>query len=135
MLVSGVLFGQWAKRRLDEPADLWKSLLVFIGVLLVVRLLQFLRELRRLPPGPWGVPILGYLPFFKGDAHLHFHDLVKRYGSVFSARLGNQLVVVLSDHHSIREAFRREEFTGRPDSGFSFLIDGYGKSDFIIIYI
>lgn len=127
MLVSG-MFGLWARRRLEEPADIFKTLIVFIAVLLVVRLIQFLSELRRLPPGPWGVPVLGYLPFLKGDAHLHFHELVRRYGSVFSARLGNQLVVVLSDHRTIRDAFRREEFTGRPVGGFSNLVQGYGKS-------
>jgi len=126
MLVSEFIF-QWARRRLDEPLELFHTLCVFVVVLLVARLVQFLGELRRLPPGPWGVPVLGYLPFLKGDVHLHFHQLVKQYGSIFSARLGNQLVVVLSDHHTIREAFKREEFTGRPHTGFSNLVGGYGK--------
>ncbi|KAF4524243.1 hypothetical protein B566_EDAN008789 [Ephemera danica] len=125
MLVSGVI-GQWTRRRLEEPTDLYTCLLVFLSVLLSVRLIQFLRDLRRLPPGPWGVPIFGYLPFLKGDTHLHLHELVRRYGPMISARLGNQLVVVLSDHRTIREAFRREEFTGRPNSGFTTLVEGYG---------
>lgn len=132
MLVSEFIF-QWARRRLDEPQELFRTLCVFVAALLVVRLVQFLSELRRLPPGPWGVPVLGYLPFLKGDLHLHFHKLVEQYGSIFSARLGNQLVVVLSDHHTIREAFKREEFTGRPHTGFSNLIEGYGKSEQIFL--
>ncbi|KAK7873113.1 hypothetical protein R5R35_006343 [Gryllus longicercus] len=107
---------------------LWESgaLLVFVGVLLAVRLLQLFRELCALPPGPWGVPLIGYLPFLKGDMHLQFHDMARRYGPMFSARLGNQLVVVLSDHKTVRDAFRREEFTARPKSFVTDILDGYG---------
>ncbi|XP_059488140.1 cytochrome P450 18a1 [Neocloeon triangulifer] len=124
MLVSGLVF-EWARGWL-RPEDAWCTLLVFAAALAVARAAQFLCELRRLPPGPWGVPVLGYLPFLKGAPHLHFHQLVERFGSIFSARLGNQLVVVLSDHRTIREAFKRDEFTGRPHSGFSDLVGGYG---------
>ncbi|GLH15186.1 Cytochrome P450 18a1 [Gryllus bimaculatus] len=107
---------------------LWESgaLLVFVGVLVAVRLLQLFRELCALPPGPWGVPLIGYLPFLKGDMHLQFHDMARRYGPMFSARLGNQLVVVLSDHKTVRDAFRREEFTARPKSFVTDILDGYG---------
>ena len=63
----------------------------------------------------------------KGVCHLHYNDLARKYGSMFSTRLGNQLVVVLSDHKIIREAFRREEFTGRPHTEFMNILDGYGE--------
>ncbi|KAJ9590643.1 hypothetical protein L9F63_016314 [Diploptera punctata] len=83
--------------------------------------------LKHLPPGPWGLPVLGYLPFVKGEApHIHFKDLAKKYGTMFSTRLGNQLIVFLSDHKIIREAFRREEFTGRPHTEFINILGGYG---------
>ncbi|CAL7950805.1 unnamed protein product [Xylocopa violacea] len=45
---------------------------------------------------------------------------------MFSARLGTQLVVVLSDHRTIRDTFRREEFTGRPHTEFINILGGYG---------
>nr|CAD7258396.1 unnamed protein product [Timema shepardi] len=102
------------------------TLLVFLVVIVAVRLLQMFREVRSLPPGPWGFPVIGYLPFLKGDAHLHFKELAKKYGSMFSTKLGNQLIVVLSDYKTIREAFRREEFTGRPHTEFSSILGGYG---------
>ncbi|XP_046390470.1 cytochrome P450 18a1 [Ischnura elegans] len=121
---------QWLWRGLWDPElnGPWpRTLLVFVVVLLVVRMAcRKLRELRHLPPGPWGLPVLGYLPFLKGDAHLHFEELARRYGPMFSTRLGNQLIVVLSDHRTIREAFRREEFTARPNTEFSHILEGYG---------
>lgn len=104
-----------------------KILLVFVTVLFLVRVFQLLKEASSLPPGPWGVPVLGSLPFLKGDLHLHFRDLTHKYGSLISTRLGSQLIVVLSDYKMIRDAFRKEEFTGRPTTEFTALLDGYGK--------
>lgn len=103
------------------------TLLVFVAALLAVRYFQWLKHVRALPPGPWGVPVFGYLPFIKGDLHLQFGKLAKKYGSMFSVRLGTQLVVVLSDYRVIRDTFRREEFTGRPHTEFINILDGYGE--------
>nr|UOF76412.1 cytochrome P450 CYP18 [Xylotrechus quadripes] len=103
-----------------------KVLFVFLTVLLLVRGMQMLREATSLPPGPWGFPILGSLPFLKGDLHLHFRDLTHKYGSLISTRLGSQLIVVLSDYKMIRDAFRKEEFTGRPTTEFTNILEGYG---------
>lgn len=107
--------------------DVLCTLMVFVAALLVVRCIQWLKYIRTLPPGPWGIPIFGYLPFVKGDVHLQFGELAKRYGSMFSARFGTQLVVVLSDYRVIRDTFRREEFTGRPHTEFINILDGYGE--------
>jgi 26-hydroxylase len=81
---------------------------------------------RALPPGPRGLPLVGYLPFLGGDAHLCFADLAEKYGPIFSLKLGSQFVVVLSDHKLVREAFRREDFTARPLSEFTNILGGYG---------
>ncbi|CAH0555177.1 unnamed protein product [Brassicogethes aeneus] len=103
-----------------------KVLAVFLAVLIIVRVLQVLREAFFLPPGPWGLPILGSLLSLKGDLHLHFRDLTYKYGSLISTRLGTQLIVVLSDYKMIRDAFRKEEFTGRPTTEFTNILGGYG---------
>ncbi|XP_011499351.1 PREDICTED: cytochrome P450 18a1 isoform X1 [Ceratosolen solmsi marchali] len=111
----------------STSTDAFHTLLVFFGVLAIVRLVQWYRQLLSLPPGPWGLPLFGYLPFMKGvDLHLRFGELAKKYGSMFSARLGTQLVIVLSDYRIIRETFRREEFTGRPHTEFINILGGYG---------
>lgn len=121
MILSRVLEFLWRTVLSDA-----KALAVFVLVLIVVRLIQVYRENKSLPPGPWGLPFFGYLPFFKGDAHLHYKELAKKFGPVFSTKLGNQLIVVLSDYKTIREAFRQEEFTGRPQTEFSDILGGYG---------
>ncbi|KAH1003042.1 hypothetical protein HUJ05_010991 [Dendroctonus ponderosae] len=84
-------------------------------------------ESRQLPPGPWGVPVFGSLLRIKGDLHLFYRDLTHKYGSLISARLGSQLIIVLSDYKTIRDAFRKEEFTGRPSTELTNILDGYGE--------
>ncbi|XP_077292942.1 cytochrome P450 18a1 [Arctopsyche grandis] len=61
-----------------------------------------------------------------GAKHNQYLSLAAKYGPMFSARLGNQLTVVLSDYRIIRDAFRREEFTSRPDTPFMQTIEGFG---------
>lgn len=122
------VYGFWLLWHLATREISASILTVFLGVLVFVRLLQIVREARSLPPGPWGLPIVGSLPFLKGDLHLHYRDLTKKYGSLFSTRLGSQLIVVLSDYKIIRDAFRKEEFTGRPTTDVINTLEGYGKS-------
>ncbi|CAL8109685.1 unnamed protein product [Orchesella dallaii] len=72
-------------------------------------------EFRKLPPGPWGIPILGYLPFmiFRNPLTA-FPEFKKRYGKVFSMTLGDFRVVVINDYKLINEAYRQDVFMGRP---------------------
>ncbi|CAH2237603.1 cytochrome P450 18a1 [Pararge aegeria] len=101
-------------------------LLLTVGVtFLTMRLINLVRESRKLPPGPWSPPVVGYLPFL-GVRHKTFLELAKSYGALFSTRLGNKLTIVLSDYKLIREAFRREEFTGRPSTPLMNILDGLG---------
>lgn len=116
-------------------SELCWTLVSFLLVLALVRVVQLVLYLRKLPPGPWGVPFLGFLPFLNGIPHLQFNDMSKKYGSTFSARLGNQLLVVLSDYKSIRKAFRKEAFSGRPENEISAIIEGYGELSLVYALI
>ncbi|CAG7828195.1 unnamed protein product [Allacma fusca] len=107
-------------------SDVYLTLLCFTSVLLIVRTVQIYHLFRNLPPGPWGLPFLGFLPFLQGVPHLQFCQLRRRYGSIFSARLGSHLVVVLSDYKTIRKAFRQEAFSARPENEITALMEGYG---------
>lgn len=110
--------------------SLWHTLAVTALLYAGVRVYRWWRITRHLPPGPNGLPLVGYLPYIRKEFHEELTALSKKYGSVFSLRLGSELIVVLSDHRVIREAFRREEFTSRPDNDFMKLLDGYGTSSF-----
>ncbi|KAF6203468.1 hypothetical protein GE061_001799 [Apolygus lucorum] len=103
-----------------------RSFLIFALVVLLVRIfISSLKKSKFLPPGPWGLPVFGYLPFIKVP-HVSFKELSAKYGGIFSIQMGHQFVVVLSDYKLIREAFRRDDFTDRPDTQFSSILGKYG---------
>ncbi|GBM52619.1 Cytochrome P450 2J2 [Araneus ventricosus] len=66
------------------------------------------------PPGPMGLPLVGYLPFLTEDMYLDFIKLGMKYGDVFSIRLGSQDIVVLHGGDAIKEALNKPELLGRP---------------------
>lgn len=107
------------------------TLLVFSSVLILVIILQWimrqLNEIKQLPPGPWGLPILGYLTFIGNERHTQYMQMAKKYGALFSTKLGNQLTIVISDYKVLRDAFKREEFTGRPHTPLLQTICGFGE--------
>jgi Cytochrome P450 len=99
----------------------------FLLPLLLIWLVRHLRYLRRLPPGPAGYPIFGILPLITKQFHLQLFDYARQFGRVLSLKMGSQLVVVLNDPNIIKKAFARPEFSGRPRSALSSILDGYGK--------
>lgn len=107
--------------------DLYLTLACFALSLVVFRAFQLYFSQKSLPPGPWGLPFLGFLPYLTGAPHLQFLGLSKIYGSIFSARFGSHLVVVLSDYKLIRRAFCQEVFSARPENEITALMEGYGK--------
>lgn len=66
------------------------------------------------PPGPPCVPLLGVLPFIKGDFRTALQEWQDIYGSMVGTKLGNELAVIISDFDVISTAFNDERCTGRP---------------------
>ncbi|XP_029177916.1 cytochrome P450 18a1 [Nylanderia fulva] len=100
-------------------------LLTFIAVLMIVKQVFF----NSLPPGPWGMPVVGYLFTIqksKQPLHLQYCKLAKQYGSICSFKLGHKLIVILSDFKIIKKTFGSDEFSGRPHTRFSDILGGYG---------
>ncbi|GBN61637.1 Cytochrome P450 2C39, partial [Araneus ventricosus] len=94
--------------------------------------LEWWRKNSKLPPGPWGLPILGYWPFIS-KTHTQFFEMSKKYGNVFCFRtVGGRLITILSGHKTIKEVLvnRAEEFIGRPHGMniVSWISDGIGIS-------
>ncbi|RWR99986.1 cytochrome P450 2J6-like protein [Dinothrombium tinctorium] len=62
------------------------ALLSLIVTVFVFNLSKRLFRERRLPPGPWGLPIVGYLPFLGKKPFVKMKALAKKYGNVFSLK-------------------------------------------------
>lgn len=80
----------------------------------------------KLPPGPMGLPFLGYLPFVGREIHLTLTSLSERYGPIYQIFLGSIRVVVLNDASLVRQAFKQPVFSGRPDTQLTRILQGYG---------
>uniref|UniRef100_A0A0A0KMT1 Cytochrome P450 n=1 Tax=Cucumis sativus TaxID=3659 RepID=A0A0A0KMT1_CUCSA len=85
-----------------------------------------------LPPGPRGLPLVGYLPFLSGNPHHKLTHLAKIYGPVFKLRLGPKLCVVLTSPAFIKEAFHHQEtlFPNR-NTTVCALLSSYGCSGIV----
>lgn len=79
-----------------------------------------------LPPGPMGLPFLGYLPFVGNEIHLTLTSLSERYGPIYQIFLGGIRVVVLNDAALVRQAFKQAVFSGRPETQLTRILQGYG---------
>ncbi|KAG8197710.1 hypothetical protein JTE90_001634 [Oedothorax gibbosus] len=103
--------GQWAKTHLATS-----SLVVALSVGCFLHwLLNRTDKKLNLPPGPWiSLPWLGYLPFLGTDFVKGFDKLKKKYGPVYRLTLGQRKVLVLNDFPSVKEAFLKRAFLGRP---------------------
>ncbi|KVH91906.1 cytochrome P450 76C1-like [Cynara cardunculus var. scolymus] len=64
-----------------------------------------------LPPGPYGLPLLGYLPFLNPNLHETFTQMSHKYGPIFSLRLGTKLHVVLNNIDLIKVVTRELDQT------------------------
>ncbi|KAK4422794.1 Flavonoid 3'-monooxygenase [Sesamum alatum] len=85
-----------------------------------------------LPPGPRGLPIVGYLPFLHQNLHLQFTELARQYGPIYKFKLGNKLCVVISSPSLVKEVVRDHDaiFANR-DAPVAALIASYGGNDVV----
>ncbi len=103
--------------------------LVFLTTILLVRLIQrvvFHGPLSQFP-GPWGLPVVGHLPFLGLNIHETLHRMSKTYGNVFTIRMGSRPTLVISGYDTVRQVLELQsgDFAGRPDFySFRFLTEG-----------
>ena len=122
--------------------DLTSTMSVASLALLIYFLVTHYARLKRLPPGPWGFPIVGVLFSIKKEFHLFLLDHVRTFGKVLSFKMGSETIVVISDHKLIKKAFMSKDFTARPKTELTDLLGGYGetlhnikkKSEYIFVF-
>ncbi|KAL5728757.1 hypothetical protein ACHQM5_001802 [Ranunculus cassubicifolius] len=85
-----------------------------------------------LPPGPWGYPILGHLPFLGEFPHRTLQSMAKTYGSIMYIRLGQVPTIVASSPEFAELFFKTHDlaFADRPNLEASKYM-GYGRKGLI----
>ncbi|XP_042884301.1 cytochrome P450 2L1-like [Penaeus japonicus] len=90
-----------------------------LGILLLLLWWKaFLKKPADLPPGRWGLPLVGYIPFTKKSMEEQLLDLNKEHGDIYVWRMGTQVMVFLHSYEMCKEALGRQDFVNRPDWQF-----------------
>lgn len=86
----------------------------------------------RLPPGPWGFPVIGCLPLLGSMPHAALAKLAQKYGPIMHLKLGTRDIVVASKPDSARAFLKNldQNFCNRsPNAGAKHMT--YGAQDFV----
>lgn len=101
---------------------LWSSTLLCLLLQLLLRRILLLRLHRRrgglapLPPGPYGVPVLGALPLIGAAPHSALARLARRHGPIMYLKMGTCGAVVASSPSAARAFLKTADaqFANRP---------------------
>lgn len=111
------------------------QLYVAILSILVISIIFYIKSILTnttppLPPGPRGLPILGYLPFLGHNLLEKFTHLSHKHGPIFKFHLGNKLCVVVASPSLAKQIVRNHDavFASR-DVPIAARIASYGASD------
>ena len=107
-----------------DNMEVWSQILVSsliaYGVVYFVK--SFIRW-RKLPPGPWGLPFIGYGIFIPYEFENHLKQLFAKYGKIFSLTIYGQDVVMISDLEMIKKCMLKDVFNYRPHDWMFTLLD------------
>ncbi|KAL6422976.1 hypothetical protein ACFW04_010463 [Cataglyphis niger] len=101
---------------------------IILGISLVFFIYIFRRKTHRLPPGPSGIPLLGYLPWIDSERpYVSLTNLARKYGPICGLRMGSVYTILLSDPQLVRQAFAKDTFAGRAPLYLTHgMMQGYG---------
>ncbi|XP_077969415.1 cytochrome P450 2U1-like [Styela clava] len=90
----------------------------FVGVSTFIFCFYMMKRPKGFPPGPYGLPIVGYIPFIGINPGETLRQLKEKYGSVMSVQMGRDDWVILNDFDTINEALVKQgdKFSGRPEN-------------------
>lgn len=94
---------------------------VLVILFLFFASLRFIFTSGRLPPGPLCFPFVGSVLFLRRlrrkRTHIALLEAAKKYGNVFSFKMGSQLIVALNGYDAINEALVKnaDVFSDRPN--------------------
>ena len=85
-----------------------RLMLVFVSVLLLVKSIIERRSFTNLPPGPWGLPLFGANFRLGANPGKSMYEMSKKYGKIFSLRIGPRLTVVINGPELVKEAYGKK---------------------------
>ncbi|KAI1299637.1 Cytochrome P450 2J6 [Halotydeus destructor] len=85
-----------------------------VSVILVKSAHSWFQARKEWPKGPWGVPIVGYVPFIGQFPFETFHGLQEQYGPIFTVNLFTSKLVIVNGLEAIKEVLSKDEVLGRP---------------------
>jgi len=86
-----------------------------LSFLVIFICLKSFRKPKNLPPGTFGLPVLGYLPSPKEHMSTYIRQMQEKYGNIFTTKWGQYITVFLADPVIVRTAFNMPELQERPD--------------------
>lgn len=91
---------------------------VLLGILSLPLLSSASKRSLKLPPGPNGFPILGYLPFLGERPHFTLAKLAQKYGPVMYIQMGSFDGIVVDSAQFAKEVLMTQDhnFASRPNS-------------------
>ena len=57
------------------------------------------------PPGPYGLPIVGYMPFLGRLPYIKMTKLAEKYGEILQVNIGTRKTVVINSLDAMKEAY------------------------------
>ncbi|XP_068089345.1 uncharacterized protein [Hyperolius riggenbachi] len=103
------------KMNITDPTTL--LLTVTLCLFLVIVLYGWKKKVpHNFPPGPTPLPIIGNMHILDlKKPYKTFHELSKKYGTVYSLQIGEEKIVILSGYETVKDALvnHAEEFSGR----------------------
>ncbi|GFT30577.1 cytochrome P450 18a1 [Nephila pilipes] len=113
-----------------EHSHFTEALRVAVGIsiafgicVLLNRIIKWIEIQRKGPPGPIGLPIVGYLPFLGDEPHKTFWNLRKKYGNIMSVYMGPKYTVVLNEYNVMKDVLCNAGALDRSPDMFSHLGD------------
>lgn len=125
---------QWWLGSRDKTDEASRNILITLVFLVILWFISLVLKQNRLqpssPPGPRGLPLVGYLPFLGPNLYRTFSELQNVYGSIFKIQIGTKLWIVISSPSLAAEVVRDQDVTfANRDPSVASKIASLGASD------
>ncbi|XP_063917084.1 cytochrome P450 306a1-like [Zophobas morio] len=89
--------------------------IMLIVVVIIVICFYFSFDSRKYPPGPWNLPLIGYLyKLDKKTPNLDLMQLAEKYGPIYTIKLGLTNTVVIAEAKLLKKVLLKDQVLARP---------------------